>query len=387
MNAVTKDTGATGTAPATTPSDVLAQSSSALSGSASAPAIASDVLSTTSVDAPADWAAALIARYWGLTGELTPLTGERDRNFLLTCDANSAHRRRFMLKISHPAETPMVADFQTQALRHIADTDPTLPVQRIIPTQQDDTALLAEGPDGRTRVVRLFSYLEGEPLPKARRSLAQTDALARMLAQLDLALQHFRHPAGALTLPWDIQRADSVADLLNEIADPTRHALAQRALDRFVTQVKPHLPTLRTQPIHNDFNIFNLLVDPNDHDHIVGVLDFGDMVHAPLIDDLAVAAAYQVDADSDPLASLCRFTAAYHAVLPLHAIELNVLFVLVQARLLMVVAISAWRAAREPHNADYLLRNNAVSWARLAACDAIDTAHAAAALRTACGVI
>ena len=53
---------------------------------------------------------------------------------------------------------------------------------------------------------------------------------------------------------------------------------------------------------------------------------------------------------------------------PLAEAETRVLLDLVRARLAMVVAISGWRAARQPDNADYLLRNNAGSWARLAAC-------------------
>ena len=346
---------------------------------------ASTVLDATSPAAPLEWAYHLLARHWGLSGELRALSGERDRNFLLI-PADGPSAQRCVLKISHPAESPVVADFQTQALLHIGRTDPLLPVQRIVPTTEGTASLLAHAPDGSTRVVRLFTYLDGEPLPKARRSPAQATALATMLARLDLALRDFHHPAGELELPWDIQRADSVAGLLDSIDDPACQALAQRALDRFVAHVKPHLHALRTQPIHNDFNIFNLLVDPQDHDRIAGILDFGDMVHAPLIDDLAVAAAYQVDAQGDTLGALSRFVSAYHAVLPLQALECELLFDLVQARLLMVVAISGWRAAREPANADYLLRNNVISWARLAACDAIDRQQAAAALRAACGL-
>ncbi|MGT2492208.1 hypothetical protein ACU4GD_20965 [Cupriavidus basilensis] len=62
------------------------------------------------------------------------------------------------------------------------------------------------------------------------------------------------------------------------------------------------------------------------------------------------------------------------------------LFDLVQARLVMVVAIGGWRAARHPENALHLLRNNAVSWDRLAACDAIPTEQARNVLRRACGL-
>ena len=110
----------------------------------------------------------------------------------------------------------------------------------------------------------------------------------------------------------------------------------------------------------------------------------GDMLAAPRINDLAVAAAYQVDVDGDALGTVAAFAAAYHAETSLRAAELDLLWPLVQARLVMVVAITGWRAARQPHHADYLLRNNAVSWARLQACAAIPPQQARAALRTAC---
>jgi hydroxylysine kinase len=139
------------------------------------------------------------------------------------------------------------------------------------------------------------------------------------------------------------------------------------------------------QPIHNDFNIHNLLVDPAKPEQVSAILDFGDMLAAPRINDLAVAAAYQVDAEADPLGTVAAFAAAYHAESPLQAAELDLLWPLVQARLMMVVAISGWRAARQPHHADYLLRNNAVSWARLQACAAIPPPAARAALLAACG--
>jgi Ser/Thr protein kinase RdoA (MazF antagonist) len=342
-----------------------------------------EVLSEGSPELDPDWVRAFALHHYGIEGEMRPLTGERDRNYRLE---SARSGERFMLKISHPSETPLVADFQTQALLHIARADPGLPVQRIVPTCDGQPSLLCDPGDGLPRVARLFSYLPGLPLPEAPRTSAQQLNLARTLARLDLALHGFDHPASALALPWDIQRADSVRGLLAHIADPARRALAERSLDRFERDAKPVLAGLRTQPIHNDFNIYNVLVDPGDTDRIAGILDFGDMVRAPLIDDLAVAAAYQLDPASDALAGILPFVAAYHAVLPLTREEVDVLFTLITARLVMVVAISDWRAARHPDNAAYLLRNNPLSWARLQACDRIGNDVAGAAFRRACGM-
>jgi hydroxylysine kinase len=342
-----------------------------------------DVLSEGSPELDADWVRSLALSHYGIEGEMRPLTGERDRNYRFD---SARTGERFMLKISHPSETPLVADFQTQALLHIAGADPELPVQRIVPARDGQSSFLSDPGDGLPRVTRLFSYLPGLPMPEAPRTPAQQLNLARTLARLDLALRGFDHPAGALALPWDIQRADSVRGLLQHIADPARRALAERSLDRFERDAKPVLAGLRTQPIHNDFNIYNVLVDPGDTDRIAGVLDFGDMVRAPLIDDLAVAAAYQLDPAGDALAGIVPFVAAYHAVLPLTREEVGVLFTLITARLVMVVAISGWRAARHPDNAAYLLRNNPLSWARLQACDLIGNDAASAAFRRACGM-
>ncbi|MET0961972.1 MAG: phosphotransferase [Noviherbaspirillum sp.] len=331
---------------------------------------------------PAAVAAMALARY-GIEGSLKPLSGERDRNYLLQREGDGA---RHVLKVSHPRETPLVADFQTQALLHIAAADPGLPVQRIVRATDGQASFLWHAPDGAPRVVRLFSYLPGEPLPGVARTPLQRVRLAQTLARLDLALAGFDHPAGALELPWDIQRADSVRSLLRHIDDSGRRALAQGVLRHFELHTKPALPSLRRQPIHNDLNIYNVLVDAGDTDRIAAILDFGDMVRAPLINDLAVAAAYQLGTDGDPLAEVLPFVAAYHAVLPLSPQELDVLFSLMLARLVMVVAISGWRAARYPENAPYLLRNNAVSWTRLAACERIGHQAGTLALRQACGL-
>ena len=341
-----------------------------------------EVLSQGSPALDDDWVRQLAETHYGLVGEIKPLTGERDRNYRVERVLDGA---RFMLKISHPAETALVADFQTQALLHLAKADPALPVQRIVPTLDDEPSFLCYPGDGLPRVVRLFTYLPGLPLPEAPRTPLQQQNLARMLARLDMALQDFDHPAGDLKLPWDIQRADGVRGLLAHITDVDRRAMAEGVLDRFERDAKPVLPTLPAQPIHNDFNIYNVLVDPQDTDRIAAILDFGDMVRAPAVDDLAVAAAYQVGTGDDPLADIVPFVATYHAVRPLSGAEIDVLFTMITARLVMVVAISGWRAARYPENAAYLMRNNALSWARLAACERVGSAAATRAFRNACG--
>ena len=338
------------------------------------------VLTSAAAPVTVEWAQQALRQHFGRDGTLNLLTGERDSNFRLDGSDGS----RCMFKVSHPDEDPVVADFQTQALQHIARTDPGLPVQRLLPALDGAASLLLPDAEGRLRVVRLFSYLEGLPMPQAPRSAAQRTATARLLARLDIALSGLKHPAGQLELPWDIQRADRVRALLSYVPDAARQTLAHAALDGFESRARPLLPGLRRQPIHNDFNIYNLLVDPAATDTVSGILDFGDMVEAPVLDDLAVAASYQLDETGDALATVAQFAASYHAVSPLQDREMALLLDMIRARLAMVVAISGWRAARHPENAAYLLRNNAVSWARLTACAAYSPAQAHDAIAAAC---
>ncbi|MDB5819203.1 MAG: aminoglycoside phosphotransferase, partial [Rhizobacter sp.] len=170
-----------------------------------------EVLSEGSPELDSDWVRSIASQHWGIVGEMVPLTGERDRNYRLRSAADGALT---MLKISHPLEKPLVADFQTQALLHIERVDAGLPVQRMVRTLVHEASIVCTPADGLPRVARLFSYLPGLPMPDAPRTASQQCNLARTLARLDIALGSFEHPAGAMALPWDIQRADSVRSLL-----------------------------------------------------------------------------------------------------------------------------------------------------------------------------
>ena len=150
-------------------------------------------------------------------------------------------------------------------------------------------------------------------------------------------------------------------------------ALASATLTRFDTHIAPQLPGLRGQVVHNDLNPHNVLTLPGDPCTIAGVLDFGDMVHTPLICDAAIAASYHID-PAAPLHSLLHFVRAYHATLPLTATELRLFPDLVATRMLTTLAIASSRAARYPDNAVYILRNVATARAGLRALAALPAA-------------
>jgi hydroxylysine kinase len=340
-----------------------------------------DSLSVPPPVIPESEAIALASRHFGLGGNVARLTSERDANFHLTTGQGE-----FVLKVSNPAEAPLVTNLQTRALLHIATVDPEIPVQRVLPSLEGRHEETIMGPDGQAMILRLFTYLPGLPLHKAERSAAQRRALGTALARLGLALRGLFHPAAGHELLWDIKHAARMRDLLQHIEDPARRALVERILDCFDAHVTPALPKLRAQIVHADFNPHNVLVAEGDHTRVAGILDLGDMVHTPLVNDLAIAASYQLAQVGDPLSEAGDLIGAYHAVTPLEEIEIDLLYDLIGARLATTAAITSWRAARYPENRDYILRNAPRAWAGLLAFAALPRCDAREKLRRICGI-
>ena len=105
-----------------------------------------------------------------------------------------------------------------------------------------------------------------------------------------------------------------------------------------------------------------MLVASDDTDRVTGIIDFGDIVHAPLVGEVATAAAFQMADAADPLAAVAEFVGAYHADLPLLAEEQEIVADLMATRHLITVLITEWRSRRYPENRAYIMRHNPASW-------------------------
>ncbi|MEJ2604813.1 MAG: aminotransferase class III-fold pyridoxal phosphate-dependent enzyme [Gammaproteobacteria bacterium] len=339
------------------------------------------LMTTPAPSLTAEEAVRFVGERFGLGVEASRLASERDQNFRLVADDG----REFVLKISNPAEAPEVLDFQAQALDHVARTAPGLPVPRIVPGPDGDLLQAMDLSEGRC-LARLVSYLPGVPVSDVSPTPALRQDLGRTLAELGVALQGFFHPAARHPLLWDVDQAGAVRDLCRHLDDRHDRVLAERLFERHAAEIAGRLAGLRAQVIHNDFNPDNVLAAAADPEKVAGIIDFGDLVHAPLVNDLAVLAAYQVVGAEDMLGVLTGLAAAYHAVRPLEPAEVDLLFHLVGLRLATSVAICAWRAKAHPENVAYILGGHEQSLRALERLDAIDERDAVAALRRALGM-
>lgn len=290
-------------------------------------------------------AEALWVTHYASPGAAVRIPGEVDAIYRV----DEADGERVLLRITDAS----AAALQCAVLRHIAGSDPRLPVPRMRETTAGEDIVLFQTAKGEDKAVFATSFLSGTAQARAAVPAAPTKVFGT-LARLDRALAGLSHPGARRALLWDVSRADQIVPLLSAIGDHDLRARAERAIDNWRSLVVPALPGLRRQAIHNDFNPSNILVD--DSGAIVGIIDFGDVIEAPLICDLATAIAYQ-----EPQGALDRLiadaAADYAAVLPLTDDEIALLAPLARARAAMVAAITHWRAAKAPANRDYLLRN------------------------------
>ncbi len=324
----------------------------------------------------------LAAQGWGLHGEVEPLTGEFDFNFLIHARSGG----RFVLKVS-PIDTARESlECQIAVLRHL-QASPVAPLfQRPIPTTDGLDLLATEDNDGNHRWVRLVSYLEGVPLVALdRRPPRLLEEIGATLASLDLALRGFDHPGARRQLQWDLTAMPALGRFAEFISDPARRALIERRIDRFNRVITPRLAELEFGVIYNDANDRNLLVrtDEDGTPRLGGIIDFGDMLHTVVVAELAIACAYLMLDRDEPLADAANVVRGYNAVRPLTVVERELLPEFIVARLVASVLMSAHGRHRDPGNS-YLQISEAPVWRLLERMTMIDRDRTAEAIETAC---
>ncbi|UCD76472.1 MAG: aminotransferase class III-fold pyridoxal phosphate-dependent enzyme [Phycisphaerales bacterium] len=284
----------------------------------------------------------LLREEYGIDGSLSSLPGE-NRNFLVTTPAG----RRYVIKISDsdtPAEHLLL---EGAAARHLAESGIDLATPVFVPTRSGEPLATGTGGDGDTYHARLLEYVDGVSwceLPGRTPGLLED--LGRRLAMLAAAFASFSHPAAERTHQWDLTDAGRHRQLIPLIESREQRRTAEWLFHLWAAAARPRLDQCPVSFIHNDANDENVLVDRG---RVVGLLDFGDSLVNPAVCELAIALAYVMMHEDDPLAAGARVVSGYHAVRRLERVELAVLFPLICGRLATTVTIAARRRREDPH--------------------------------------
>lgn len=302
-----------------------------------------------------EFAKKVLKDYYGLDAtSVEKLSSERDQMFMMTTSDISL--KKVTLKFAQPSEDADTSSFQTEIQRYLNEKDPSLPVQKVVPSLSGELQTRIDC-NGELRTGRVLSFVDGQLLGDAPRSPQQSYELGRAAARISKALEGFDHPGRNYKQLWDIQYASDLRKYLDAVKDLGKREMVEKCLENFESLVKPKMQYLRRQVIHNDYNPQNVLVDPENPSAVTGILDFGDAVFAPLVADVAVGAAYQLGVGGNLLQAPLEFVRGYNAVVPLADQEVALIFDLILTRTALRIIIPSWRAKLFPENAPYLLRN------------------------------
>ncbi len=310
---------------------------------------------------------------WNIEARAQALAGEEDRNFVLVTKTGD----RCVLKLSRPGMRREAIECQVAALNHLAEGSLAEMIPRVINTTTGDALFEADLGDGPSW-IRLVTYLDGSPLVnRSDRPPHFLENVGMSLARLDLALRGFDHPGTRRDIPWDIERTSELATHAEHISDISRRNLVEKRLENFGSSVLPLLGGFDRGVIHNDANDHNLLVrnGSNGQTELVGLIDFGDILHTITVAELAIACAYLMLDREDPLADASRVIAGYDRVRPLAPGEQALICDLIAARLCTSVLMSAYRRHHDPDN-EYLQISAQPVWRLLERLEAIDPGRA-----------
>jgi len=294
------------------------------------------------------------------------LPSERDQNFHLMTPDDEA----YVLKIANSTEPEAVLEFQNRAMRHIRGKcrmhEQNISVApEVCLSVAGEPIATTRGDDGTRFFVRLLTYLPGKPLALVKpHDVNLMLSLGRFFGNLSHLLQDFDHPAAHRDFHWDLKNAGRIlTQYIDLIRDPAHRQIVQQFLEHYQAATEPQLPELRTGIIHNDGNDYNVLVEPDGpwRHKVTGVIDYGDMVHTQIINEVAIVCAYAMLGKADPLATARSIVAGYHQAYPLTEPELAVLFDLICMRLCMSVCHSANQSYQEPDN-EYLRISEKPAW-------------------------
>lgn len=156
--------------------------------------------------------------------------------------------------------------------------------------------------------------------------------------------------------------------------DFQRENLVKAVIAAFEENVLTQCTELRHQIIHGDFNEQNIIVsckssESNDDDaqkssssayQVSGIIDFGDTNYSPLLFEVAIALTYMMLQAQD-LSVGGIFLAGFESVVPLLALERNLLRYCVAARLTQSLVMGVYIRSQQPDN-EYVTTTQMQGW-------------------------
>lgn len=320
----------------------------------------------------------LLQKHYGISGaEIERLGGYENINFKVTSGDNV-----YVLKLykdEHGLEERLKAEDEIlNSISRVSGYSFPQPQDNV-----DGDRITIFKKDGEKAISKLLSYVKGDLYSDAENTPDLAKSLGRILATLNKHLLDHRSLAiEARQSQWDLQYHYLNRQFIKHIIDPNDRKIVEYYFLQHEEFVWPKLPGLRKSIIHSDANGENLIVRAGE---VIGIIDFLELSYTQLINELAVAIAYAVFGKDDPIGLATHIIGAYNETLPLKETEVDLLFLLIAARLCASVCNSSYFQKQEPEN-EHIIVSQKQAFAMLRKWILINPGYATAEFRRAAGM-
>jgi len=284
---------------------------------------------------------------YDLDAELTRLPGE-NLNYLAVVE----NGEKYVVKIAADDQSEAFVEMEFLVLRMASSALPQLALPKIKENKFGYIESSFVTGDSSLKRLRIIDYLSGSLLAQSDISKGIRISLGKTLAEFDLAVALFDHPAAHRLHRWDLTRAYQHFDNLSLVADPVKRTLLSWAQDQYTKLVTGNISQVNWQFIHGDANPENILIDG---DRVVGLLDFGDSCFNPRICELAICLPYLMMEQQDPIAAALPVVHAYNKSSALSSAELNLLWPLILGRLATTISVATARRQMDPDHPNWFV--------------------------------
>ena len=306
--------------------------------------------------------------------KLKQLNSERDKNYL----AKGVNYKNYVIKISNPKESLQQLKYQDTLIKHLRSNKK---LSKIYPQICHRNILFFKDKKERSCAVRILTYIDGKMYAKLKINIKIEKSFGKILALQSNHLQSFIHKDAIRKFIWDPSNIKWTKNFINLFKgfdkELIKDAIYQH--DHFVSKNKKNLKYSVT---HGDPNNYNIVVGK---DKITGLIDFGDSVYAPSINDLAIALSYALMSSANFYQTLKNIIGNYNYICPINGKEIYSLLALIKSRLVISLVMSAKQRQKYPENL-YLSISEKNAWSLITKLHKIDPYFFIAVIRDICNL-
>ena len=304
--------------------------------------------------------------------KLSRLNSERDVNLLI----KGAGTKQYVVKISNPKESLAQLEYQDLLINHLRQS---IQLRKIYPEILHKKILFYKDRNERGCAVRILTYIEGDMYAKSKNSDDTEKSLGKLLALQSNQLQSFIKNQAIRSFEWDPSDIRWTKKFINLFKGANKNII-KNTIDEHEKFVFKNIKNLKHAVTHGDPNDYNIVVKK---EKIIGFIDFGDSIYAPVINDLAISLSYALMGNNNLYKSLQNIVGTYNEFYKLSDQDIYSLLALIKSRLVITLVMAAKQRKKYPDN-KYLSISENNAWGLIYKLDKVDPYFFIAVIRDIC---